>query len=173
MKPTARETVRLAYSQVGYTCGTNKVNKYAGWIDKHYPTFYNSRKQGVDFCDIFCDFCVLYNAKSAKDAEYVLCQPAKSCGAGVEWSYKYYKAKHRNTSIAHYGDQIFFSKNGKASGLYHTGIVYKVDSKYVYYVAANEAAVKNGKKCRAVKKHKYLKTNKRIFAYGRPRYTAE
>ena len=169
MKPTARETVRTAYSEVGYSC-IGKNDKYALFIDKKYPNFYNGRKYGVaDFCDIFVDYCVLYNAKSDKDAEYVLCQPAKSCGAGVEWSYKYYKAKKRNTSIPHYGDQIFLSKNGKVSGLYHTGIVYKVTDKYVYYVAANEGAGKT----RKTQKHKYLRSNKKIFAYGRPRYAEE
>lgn len=169
MKPTAQQAVRTAYSEVGYTCPKNKHNKYAAYIDKNYPDFYNGKKQGVDFCDIFVDYCILVNAKSAKDAEYVLCQPAKSCGAGVGWSYKYYKAKQRNTSIAHYGDQIFLSSNGKLDGLYHTGIVYKVNSKYVYFVAANERGT-GGK--RETKKHKYLKSNKKIFAYGRPRYKA-
>lgn len=172
MKPTAQQVVRTAYSEVGYTCPANKHNKYAAYIDKNYPNFYNGKKQGVDFCDIYVDYCVLVNAKSAKDAEYVLCQPAKSCGAGVKWSYDYYKAHKRNTSIPHYGDQIFLSKDGKKSGLYHTGMVYKVTEKYVYFSAANESATKNGKKVRETKKHKYLRTNKKIFAYGRPRYAA-
>ena len=105
-----------------------------------------------------------YYTKNAKDAEYILCQPAKSCGAGCKWSYEYYKSKHRNTSIPHYGDQIFL--NTKAGKCCHTGMVYKVDSKYVYYVAGNEGGG-NGE----VQKHKLLKTSKNIYAYGRPRYT--
>lgn len=164
MKPTARQAVRTAYANVGYKAGKGKRNKFAAYIDSHYPTFYNGKKQGVDYCDIFVDYCVLYNAQSASDAEYVLCQPAKSCGAGCRWSYLYYKQKHRNTSIPHYGDQVFFSTGG-IDGIYHTGIVYKVDNKYIWYVAANEGGG-NGE----VKKHKLLRTNKKIFAYGRPRY---
>lgn len=172
MKPTAKQCVTTALSEVGYSC-VGKKDKYALFIDKNYPNFYNGKKYGVaNFCDIYVDYCVIVNAKSDKDAEYVLCQPAKSCGAGVEWSWKYYKAKKRTSSTAHYGDQIFFSKNGKQSGLYHTGMVYKTDSKYVWFTAANEAAVKNGKKVRETKKHKYLKTNKKIYGYGRPRYAA-
>ena len=170
MKPTASQVEKTALSEVGYTCPANKHNKYAAYIDKNFPTFYNGKKQGADFCDIFVDYCVLINAKSAKDAEYVLCQPAKSCGAGVKWSWKYYKAKGRTSSTAHFGDQIFLTKNGKASGLYHTGTVYKTDAKFVWFVAANEGATKNGKKVRETKKHKYLKTNKKIYGYGRPRY---
>lgn len=170
MKPTAAQCVKTANSEVGYTCGTNKRNKYAAYIDKNFPTFYNGKKNGVDFCDIFVDFCVLYNAKSAKDAEFVLCQPAKSCGAGVKWSWKYYKAKNRTTKTPHVGDQIFLTKNKKESGLYHTGIVAKVNSKYVWFDAANEGATKNGKKVRETKRHKYLRSNVKIYGYGRPRY---
>lgn len=168
MIPTSREVIRTAFSEVGYSC-KGKNDKYALYIDKNFPTFYNGKKYGIaNFCDIYCDYCVLVNAKSSKDAEKVLCQPSKSCGAGVKWSYKYYKQHKRNTSIPHYGDQIFLSKNGKQSGLYHTGLVYKVTSKYVYFTAANESA---GDGKRHTKKHKYLRKNKKIFAYGRPFYS--
>ena len=163
-KPRAREVVRLAYSQVGYKApGPGKRNKYAAWIDSHYPTFYNGKKNGADWCDVFVDFCVLYMARNAKDAEYVLCQPSRSCGAGCKWSYQYYKSKHRNNSIPHYGDQIFL--NTKAGKCCHTGIVYKVDDKYVYYVAGNEGGGHG-----EVKKHKIAKTSKSIYAFGVPRY---
>ena len=164
MRPTDREVVRLAFSQVGYKApGPGKKNKYAAWIDSHYPTFYNGKKNGADWCDVFVDFCVLYVARNAKDAEYVLCQPVRSCGAGCKWSYNYYKSKHRNNSIPHYGDQIFLNtKSGKCC---HTGIVYKVDDKYVYYVAGNEGGGHG-----EVKKHKILKSSKSIYAFGRPRY---
>lgn len=163
-KPHARDVVRLAFSQVGYKApGPGKKNKYAAWIDTHYPTFYNGKKNGADWCDVFVDFCVLYVAKNAKDAEYVLCQPARSCGAGCKWSYNYYKSKHRNNSIPHYGDQIFL--NTKAGKCCHTGIVYKVDDKYVYYVAGNEGGGHG-----EVKKHKLIKTSKTIYAFGVPRY---
>ena len=163
-RPRAREVVRLAFSQVGYKAqGPGKRSKYAAWIDSLYPTFYNGKKNGADWCDVFVDFCVLYVARNAKDAEYVLCQPSRSCGAGCKWSYNYYKSKHRNNSIPHYGDQIFL--NTKAGKCCHTGIVYKVDEKYVYYVAGNEGGGHG-----EVKKHKIAKTSKSIYAFGVPRY---
>lgn len=162
MRPTSTQCVNTAIANVGYKESKGNKNKFAKYIDSHYPTFYNGKKNGTAWCDIFVDYCILYNAKSAKDAEYVLCQPARSCGAGVKWSYKYYAAKKRTTKTAHYGDQIFLTKDKKQSGLYHTGIVYKVDSKYVYYIAGNDG--------NAVKKHKLLKTNTKIYGYGRPRY---
>lgn len=167
MIPDSRSVVRKAYANVGYSC-KGKYNSYAKWIDKNYPNFYNGKKYGVaDWCDIFVDFCVLSVAKSDKDAEKVLCQPAKSAGAGVKWSYQYYKSKKRNTSIPHYGDQIFLS-NSKTK-FAHTGIVYKVTAKCVYYIAGNEAGKKKGR--RYVKKHKILRSNKKIYAYGRPFYS--
>ena len=160
MKPTCNQVIKLAQSQVGYKApGPGKRNKYAAYIDSHFPTFYNGKKNGYDWCDVFVDYCVLYIAQNAKDAEYVLCQPARSCGAGVDWSWKYYKAKKRTNKTPKAGCQIFLNK------LKHTGIVYKVDSKYVYYVAGNEGGGHG-----QVKKHKVLKTNKSIYGYGRPRY---
>ena len=160
MKPTCNQVIKLAQSQVGYKApGPGKRNKYAAYIDSHFPTFYNGKKNGYDWCDVFVDYCVLYIAQNAKDAEYVLCQPARSCGAGVGWSWKYYKAKKRTSKTPKAGHQIFLNK------LKHTGIVYKVDSKYVYYVAGNEGGGHG-----QVKKHKVLKTNKSIYGYGRPRY---
>ena len=172
MIPKAADCVRTMFNEVGYYC-KGKNDKYALFFDKKMPNFYNYGKYGVsNFCDIFFDYCIAVNCGgSEKDAEKTLCQPAKSCGAGVEWSYKYYKAKKRNTSIGHYGDQIFFSKNGKQSGLYHTGGVYKVTKKCYYYVAANEGAIVNGKKVRMTKKHRINKNDKRIFAFGRPFYS--
>ena len=160
MKPTCNAVIKLAQSQVGYKApGPGKRNKYAAWIDSHFPTFYNGKKNGCDWCDIFVDYCVLKIANNAKDAEYVLCQPARSCGAGVGWSWKYYKAKKRTSKTAKAGYQIFLNS------LKHTGLVYKVDSKYVYYVAGNEGGGHG-----QVKKHKVLKTNSKIYGYGRPRY---
>ena len=161
-KITSTQAVKTATSQVGYK-QTGKSNKYGSWIHSHYPSFYNGNKSYCDWCDVFVDYCVLYNTKNAKDAEYILCQPSRSCGAGVKWSYKYYKQHKRTSKTAKYGYQIFFTKDGKQSGLYHTGIVIKTDSKYVWYVAGNES--------KSVKKHKILRTNKKIYGYGRPRYT--
>lgn len=161
-KIRSAQAVKTAISQIGYK-QTGKSNKYGAWIHSHYPTFYNGNKSYCDWCDVFVDYCVLYNTKNAKDAEYILCQPARSCGAGCKWSYQYYRSKHRNNSIPHYGDQIFL--NTKAGKCCHTGIVYKVDDKYVYYVAGNEGGGHG-----EVKKHKLLKTSKSIYAFGRPRY---
>lgn len=156
------QVVNLAYSQVGYKApGPGKKNKYAANIDSHYPSFFNGKKNGVniDWCAIFVCWAVLNVAKSASRAEYVLCTPAHSCAAGVKWLWKYFKSKSRTTKTAGKGYVIFLNDLG------HVGLVYKVDSSYVYYVAGNEGSGHG-----QVKKHKILKTNKSIYGYGRPRY---
>lgn len=163
-RPTAAAVVKLAKSQVGYKApGPGKRNKYAAYIDSHFPTFYNGKKNGTDWCDEFVDYLFLKLSQSAKDAEYMLCQPSKSCGAGCKWSYNYYKQKKRTSSVAHSGDQIFLNTSKAKCG--HTGIVTKTDTKYVWYVAGNEGGGHG-----EVKYHKLLKTNSKIYGYGRPRY---
>ena len=160
MRPTANACIKLARSQIGYKApGPGKSNKYGVWINSHFPTFYNGNKSNCDWCDVFFDYCILKIANNAKDAEYVTCQPARSCGAGVGWSWKYYNSKKRTSKAPHVGDQIFLNK------LKHTGMVIAVDTKYVTYVAGNEGGGHG-----QVKKHKVLKTSKTIYGYGRPRY---
>lgn len=160
MRPTANQCVKTALANVGYKEAKGNKNKFAWYIDDHYPTFYNGRKNGTAWCDIYFDYCILYNAKSAKDAEYVLCQPSRSAGAGCKWSYQYYKAKGRTSKTGHFGDQVFLNSDTKKCS--HTGMIYKVDAKYYYYVAGND-----GNK---VSKHKILKTSSKIYGFGRPRY---
>ena len=169
MRPTAEESVRLAYSQKGYKApGPGKKNKYAAWFDKNMTKFFNGKKNGagIDWCAIFVCFCIAYLAKTTTDACYVMCTPLKSCAAGVGWLWKYFKAKNRTSSVPHYGDVIFL--NSKTKKLTHVGIVYKVEGNYVYWVAGNEGGGHG-----AVKTHKYLRINSKIYGYGRPRYTAK
>ena len=169
MKPTAAQSVKLANSQVGYKApGPGKKNKYAAWFDKNMTGFFNGKKNGVgiDWCAIFVCYCVAYLAKTLSDACYVMCTPKKSAAAGVKWLYSYFKAKKRISSAPHVGDVIFLKNKKTKYG--HVGIVYKTDSKYVWFDAGNEGGGHG-----AVKHHKYLKTNSKIFCYGRPRYAAE
>lgn len=158
MKTTANKVVEIAKSQIGnHETGTNK-NKYAADLDK--TTMYNGKKQGVAWCDVFVDWCVWTACgQNVSDAEYTLCQPDKSCGAGCKYSMEYYKAKKRFYSSPAVGDQIFFT-NG--STINHTGIVTAVSNGKVSTVEGNSDD--------AVKAHTYTLTSKKIAGYGRPRY---
>ena len=69
------------------------------------------------------------------------------------------------------GDIIFFQNTQR---ICHVGIVYKVDSSYVYTIEGNTSG---GSEVNAngggVHKKSYLKTNSRIAGYGRPMYDTE
>lgn len=151
--------------------GSNNYTKYARDLD-NLKDFYNGKKQGYAWCDVFVDWC-FYKSFGVNRAKELLCQPSKSLGAGVYYSAKYYKKKKQYyKSKPKAGDQIFF-KNSKGNAQ-HTGLVYQVDNKYVYTVEGNTSSskgvVSNGG---CVRMKKYLLSYKYIMGYGRPNYTYE
>jgi hypothetical protein len=82
---------------------------------------------------------------------------------------QYYKDNKQFYTSPKKGDQIFF-KNGKS--ITHTGIVYDVDSTYVYTIegntsSGNDVVVSNGG---CVRKKRYKLSNSAIAGYGRPKY---
>ena len=163
MAATAKKVIEILLSQVGYHETKKNVTKYAAALDK--TTMYNGKKQGTAWCDIFFDWAVWTAAgEDTKKAEYVLCQPDKSCGAGCRYSYAYYKAKKRIYKTPQPGDQIFFGTS--ETNITHTGGVISVDGKKITTVEGN--------KDDQVKKCTYtLGGNNKIFGFGRPRYDAE
>lgn len=142
--------------------GTANWNKYARDIDTKYPDFYNGKKNGYDWCDIFVDWCFI-QAYGREDAQKLLCQPNNSCGAGCPYSYGYYKAKGQVGTAPKLGAQIFFGKS--QSELQHTGLVVDFDDTSVYTVEGN-----TGAKVNEVKKKKYARNNSNIFGYGYPAF---
>lgn len=169
MSCTVEKVVSLAKSQIGYKeVGTNG-NKFATYIDKNYPDFYNGKKAwsydsdgvahgGAEWCDIFVDAIVLMCSKTEAEALYVLCQPKMSAGAGCKYSYEYYKGKGRAGTEPKVGAQVFFNNFS------HTGIVIDVTNDSIVTVEGNSG--------NAVKKHTYKKTSTKICGYGYPRYEA-
>lgn len=152
--------------------GSGNFTKYARDLDA-IPGFYNGRKNGFDWCDVFVDWCFV-KAFGVDTAKKLLCQPEKSLGAGCRFSANYYKEKGQFfTKDPKPGDQIFFWNSSKTD-VAHTGIVTEVDSRYVYTVEGNTSAasgvVANGG---CVAEKKYSLTNSRIYGYGRPAYDAD
>ena len=148
--------------------GSNNFTKYARDLD-NVSGFYNGRKQGYAWCDVFVDWCFV-KAYGVSNAKRLLCQPNKSSGAGCKYSMQYYQNKGQFYTTPAVGDQIFFSGTSEVS---HTGLVYKVDSSYVYTVEGNtssEAGVVANGGCVAEKK--YRRNYERIVGYGRPKYDA-
>lgn len=180
MANTADKLIKIAEAEEGYlekasnasldsdTANAGKANytKYARDLDA-IPNFYNGKKNGYSWCDVFVDWCFV-KAFGAEAALKLTCQPEKSAGAGCKYSAQYYKAKGQFHKTPKVGDQIFFASGGDPN---HTGIVYKVDSSKVYTIEGNTSGasgvVANGG---GVFKKSYSLSNSRIYGYGRPAY---
>ena len=153
------QIITFALSQVGYEESGTNITKYSEEIDRDYPDFYNGKKQGAAWCDIFVDYCFLHEF-GEEQALYMLCQPKKSTGAGCKFSAQFYKSAGRWSNDPEAGDQIFFYSNGDIN---HTGLVASVDSSAVHTIEGNASD--------GVRTRSYSKTDERIAGYGRPRYT--
>lgn len=182
----ASKVIEIALDEVGYlekktnsnlssktaNAGYNNYTKYAKDMDAT-PNFYNGKKNGYAWCDIFVDW-VFVKAFGVETAKKLLCQPAKSLGAGCYYSAQYYKKNGKfHTTNPKPGDQIFFW-NAKKNNVAHTGLVYDVDRTYVYTVEGNTSGtsgvVANGG---GVFCKKYKLNHARIYGYGRPAYDKE
>jgi len=141
--------------------GDGNYSKYARDLD-NIDGFYNGKKNGYSWCDIFVDWCFV-KAFGVNRALELLCQPLKSCGAGVGFSCDYYKNNGQFFTKAQIGDQIFF-KNSKGVRT-HTGLVVGVDDKYVYTIEGNSGD--------GVREKKYTHNSSSIYGYGRPNYVIE
>ena len=150
--------VDLAKSQIGYKETGNNITKYARDFDTKWPQFYNTKKQGAQWCDLYCDwlFCESFGPDEAMKMLY---QPAKSCGAGCKYSAGYYKSAGAYDKNPRVGDQIFFGRPGSEN---HTGIVIEVTDTKVTTVEGNSG--------NAVKQHVYYRTDSNIVGYGHPKY---
>lgn len=146
--------------------GSGNWTKYARDLD-NIPGFYNGKKNGYAWCDVFVDWCFV-QAYGVEEAKKLLCQPNQSLGAGCTYSAKYYKQKGQLYKTPKVGDQIFFGSESEST---HTGLVYKVDSNRVYTIEGNTSGasgvIPNGG---GVCRKSYPLGSSYIYAYGRPNY---
>lgn len=168
------KVLALALGEVGYlekksnaqlddktaNAGDKNYNKYAAYLIKMIGSPY---VQAQPWCDMFVDwlFVTIFGVKRAK-------QMIGGWSCYTPTSAQYYKKMGAWFSTPKVGDQIFFKNSQR---ICHTGIVYAIDSKYVYTVEGNTSSasgvVTNGG---AVAKKKYLLSYSRIAGYGRPKY---
>lgn len=177
------KVIDLAKSEVGYlekasnhdldsktaNAGYNNWTKYARDLDNE--NFYNTKKNGFAWCDVFVDW-LLYKCFGLDNMMKMTGQPKgiSNSGAGCGDSMYFYRQIGQVFTSPQPGDQIFFWNSTKtAKG--HTGLVIKVDGKKVYTIEGNTSSaagvVANGgcvcEKC-------YDINNSRIVGYGRPKY---
>lgn len=169
-----QKVIDLAWSQIGYheketnaqlddpqaNVGDQNWNKYARDLDK-LAGFYNSQhKNGYAWCDIFLDW-LFVQSYSRAGAQYLLCQPDNSAGAGCSFSAQYFNAHGQfHKSAPQTGDQIFFGTGW--DNVYHTGLVVAVSGSTVTTIEGNTSDM--------VAKRQYSVNSSKIFGYGRPNW---
>lgn len=168
--------VDLALEEVGYhekasrkdldsksaNIGDKNYTKYAEYIDTLFPKFYNGKKQGFAWCDVFVDSLFL-RAYGYENAKRLLCQPDESLGAGCAYSARYYEQSARFSTTPEVGSQVFFlNSDNKIS---HTGLVVDFNTDSITVVEGNSSD--------AVVKKTYSITSKSIYGYGIPQYDDE
>lgn len=179
----ANDVIKIALAEEGYlekasnsqldsktaNAGSKNYTKYARDLD-NIPGFYNGKKNGYAWCDVFVDWCFV-QAFGVDKAKELLLQPNKSLGAGCKYSMNYYISKGQFCDTPEIGDQIFFVSG---TTITHTGLVYNVDKSYVYTIEGNTSSasgvVANGG---SVRKKKYSLSYSKIAGYGRPAYDKE
>lgn len=166
-----QKVIDVALSQVGYhekasnsrlddptaNSGDGNWNKYSRDLDS-LSGFYNGRKNGYAWCDCFVDWCFV-TAYGRAGAQFLLCQPDNSAGAGCSFSAQYFNAKGQfNKSNPQPGDQIFFGSGW--NNVWHTGLVVSVGNNHVYTVEGNTTD--------SVGRRAYALNDSSIWGYGRP-----
>lgn len=171
-----QKVIDLAISQLGYhekesnsqlddpyaNPGDKNWTKYARDLDR-LSGFYNGPKNGFMWCDVFVDWCFVESYGRAA-AQYLLCQPDRSAGAGCSFSAGYFRSKgqfHINNPQP--GDQIFFGSS--SNNVWHTGLVIEVTSSRVITVEGNSSD--------KVAKRSYSLSDRSIYGYGRPNWGNE
>lgn len=178
IEKAAAYVVEIARAEVGYrekasnsqlddktaNAGSSNYTKYAAYFDRLWNSgikWYNTRKQGGDWCDMFFDWaqCEAWGYEIARKVVY---QPMESCGAGCKFSADYYRANGAwipRSGEPKPGDQIFFGPVGDET---HTGMVVGVTSTTVNTIEGN-----SGNRCA---ERTYARSASNIAGYGRPNY---
>lgn len=134
MKITAKMVLDIAANEIGYIGkknktddtsvkeapnGKGKFNKYSR--DLEADVYFNSPKDGADFCAIGVSWAFWKAANGSKE-EATQVQPlaAGGCGAGVKYAHDAY-APERRGAEPHIGAQIFYKDS--AGYWAHTGLV--------------------------------------------------
>lgn len=157
MSTTRNKVLNLAARQVGYKEIGDNVTKYARYFDTTAWQWFNTKKQGAEWCAIFICwlFCMVLGAKKA--LKFLGCPaPANNCAAGVPflWSYLVKRGWKVDKKKGAPGDIIFF--NSKK----HVGIIEKVTGGKYYTIEGNKGNM--------VKRCSYSVTSSAVYGICRP-----
>lgn len=180
-KNYAKTVIAIACGEVGYlekktnknlesktaNAGYNNFTKYAKELDG-IKGFYNGSKNGYSWCAVFVDWC-MYKAFGEKAMKKLTHHT--ELGASCTFSAREYQKNKRWYDLPKVGDEIFF---GSTTNCSHTGLVYKIDDKFVYTIEGNTSTqngvIANGG---GVCQKKYALNSSSIAGYGRPKYDTQ
>lgn len=154
----------------------NNAEKYVNYGPSTFRKwFYGSDIKDIPWCAIFVSYVANVTGISGK-LVYKSASSSAIARSGVSAGYgKWYEG---HTTKPQVGDIILFTWNGK--GCYpnqdkylsdHIGIVYKVDTNYVYTIEGNTNSNSNDKSI--VAKHKYALYSGVINGYFRPNWNGK
>ena len=151
----------LARSQIGYAEEGSNKTKYAAYFDKDAWQWFNTKKQGAEWCAIFICwlFCQVMGNEPARI--FLGCPaPKNNCAAGVKYLNQYMTAKGYKVDkkSGAPGDVIFLNSNK------HVGIIEEVrDGKYITI---------EGNKSNKVARGNYGISSSTVYGICRPAYPA-
>ena len=125
--------LELAASQLGYKEDSGNITKYSSYFDNDAWQWFNTKKQGADWCAIFICwlFCQLIGPDRART--FLGCPaPKDNCAAGVKflWQYLGKRGWKVNKKEGQPGDIIFLNTSKSTNG--HVGLIQKIeDGKYI------------------------------------------
>lgn len=160
MSVMCNKVINLAQRQVGYKeTGTNQT-KYARWFDNEAWQWFNTKKQGAEWCAILICWLFAQNEILGKEKarKFLGCPAPKNnlaAGAGYLWGYLCKRGWKIDKKGGLPGDIIFF---GSSCG--HVGIIEKVDDKKYYTIEGN--------KSNQVKRCSYSRGSTAIYGICRP-----
>ena len=150
----------LAASQLGYTEESGNRTKYAKYFDTDAWQWFNTKKQGAEWCAIFVCwlFCQLIGPDRART--FLGCPaPKDNCAAGVKylWQYLCKRGWKVDKTKGQPGDIIFLNSNK------HVGLIQKVeDGKYITI---------EGNKSNKVAQGSYKVTSSTVYGICRPAWS--
>lgn len=150
----------LAASQLGYTEESGNRTKYAKYFDTDAWQWFNTKKQGAEWCAIFICwlFCQLIGTERA--LSFLGCPaPKNNCAAGVKylWQYMVKRGWKVDKTSGKPGDIIFLNSNK------HVGLISDIkDGKYITIEGNKSNKVANGS---------YKITSSTVYGICRPAWS--
>ena len=139
-------------AEVGYPESGTNITKYWTYFDSTIWQWYNTKKQGAEWCQGFLAYLICRQLGAAEALKFLGIPSVKdNCSAGVPyfWNYLVNKGYKVDKAAGKEGDIIFF--NNKK----HVGMIEYVDGNYYHTIEGN----KNNK----VDRGTYAKTDSYVY----------